>query len=173
MKKDQIKIGGLYVAKVSDKLVSVRIDNTHSAGGWMATNTATGKVVRIKSAQRLRSAAGDGSTSDAPKAMSKPTGRTPSLSPKTEMSGSKKSAVEKTPKKVSALDAAAKVLAKADKPMRSQELIAAMEEGGLWKSPGGKTPHATLYAAILREISAKGKDARFTKCDRGLFTLNG
>ena len=65
MKKDQIKIGGLYTAKVSDKLVAVRIDSTHSAGGWMATNTATGKVVRIKSAQRLRSAAKGGAKAEA------------------------------------------------------------------------------------------------------------
>ena len=41
MKKDQVKIGRLYVAKVSDKLVTVRIDSTHSGGGWNATNTAT------------------------------------------------------------------------------------------------------------------------------------
>lgn len=76
------------------------------------------------------------------------------------------------PKKVSALDAAAQVLAKADKPMRSQELITAMAEGGLWTSPDGKTPHATLYAAMLREINAKGKAARFTKTDRGLFEIS-
>lgn len=73
------------------------------------------------------------------------------------------------PKRVSALDAAAKVLAKAEKPMRAQELIEAIADQGLWKSPGGKTPHATLYAAMLREITAKGKDARFAKSDRGLF----
>ena len=79
---------------------------------------------------------------------------------------------EKKPKRVSALDAAAQVLAKAEKPMRAQELIAAMAEEGLWKSPGGKTPHATLYAAMLREVTAKGKDARFTKVDRGLFASN-
>jgi len=84
----------------------------------------------------------------------------------------KKPRGEKKPKRVSALDAAAQVLAKADKPMRAQELIAAMAESGLWKSPGGKTPHATLYAAMLREISAKGKEARFTKVDRGQFTFH-
>ena len=38
-------------------------------------------------------------------------------------------------------------------------------------SPGGKTPAATLYSAILREIQTKGKEARFKKSDRGLFTL--
>ena len=76
---------------------------------------------------------------------------------------------EKKPKRVSALDAAAIVIAKADKPMRAVDMIAQMEAKGLWKSPGGKTPEATLYAAIIREISAKGKDARFVKHDRGLF----
>ena len=34
-------------------------------------------------------------------------------------------------------------------------MIEAMASQVLWKSPGGKTPHATLYAAIIREISAK------------------
>lgn len=85
----------------------------------------------------------------------------------------KKAGREKKPKRVSALDAAAKVLAKAEKPMRAQELITAMADQGLWKSPGGKTPHATLYAAMLREITAKGKDARFHKSDRGLFEYAG
>ena len=85
----------------------------------------------------------------------------------------KKPSAEKKPKRASALDAAAQVLAKSDKPMRAQELIAAMGEQGLWKSPGGKTPHATLYAAILREISAKGDASRFKKTDRGQFASNG
>ena len=60
MKKNEVKVGGLYVAKVSDRIVTVRIDSTHSSGGWNATNTATGKRIRIKSAQRLRGAAGSG-----------------------------------------------------------------------------------------------------------------
>ena len=77
------------------------------------------------------------------------------------------------PKRLSALDAAATVLKKSGKPMRSRELITAMAEPGLWTSPGGKTPHATLYAAMLREIAAKGKDARFTKTERGLFAFAG
>ncbi len=94
----------------------------------------------------------------------------------TDVSGAKKTKKaggEQKPKRVSALDAAAQVLAKAEKPMRAQKLIAAMNEQGLWKSPAGKTPHATLYAAMLREIAAKGKDARFTKVDRGQFAFNG
>ncbi len=73
------------------------------------------------------------------------------------------------PKRVSALDAAAQVIASAKEPMRATDMIAQMEAKGLWKSPGGATPEATLYAAIIREIAAKGKEARFKKHDRGLF----
>jgi len=80
-----------------------------------------------------------------------------------------KSAREKKPKRVSALDAAAQVLAASEVPMRAKEMIAAMEAKGLWRSPGGKTPEATLYAAIIREIAAKGTAARFKKHERGVF----
>ena len=78
---------------------------------------------------------------------------------------------EPRPKKVSALDAAAMVLGENGAPMNCQEMIAAMAEKGYWKSPGGQTPHATLYSAIAREINAKGKASRFAKADRGKFTL--
>ncbi|MBS0186627.1 MAG: winged helix-turn-helix domain-containing protein [Planctomycetes bacterium] len=80
-----------------------------------------------------------------------------------------KPAKEKKPKRVSALDAAAQVIAGARVPMRAKEMIAEMEAKSLWKSPGGKTPEATLYAAIIREIAAKGDKARFKKHDKGVF----
>jgi hypothetical protein len=103
-------------------------------------------------------------TTKAPKAAKQPKAPKPKAA---------KPASDAKPKRVSALDAAAQVLAKAGKPMRSQEMIAAMAEQGLWTSPGGKTPHATLYAAILREIGAKGDQARFRKTDRGQFEYAG
>jgi hypothetical protein len=78
-------------------------------------------------------------------------------------------AKEPRAKRVSALDAAAQVLAESEVPMRAKEMIAAMEAKGLWTSPGGKTPEATLYAAIIREIAAKGTAARFKKHERGVF----
>jgi len=80
--------------------------------------------------------------------------------------------VEKKPKKASALDAAARVLGEAKEPMNCQEIIKAMGEKGYWTSPGGKTPWATLYSAMLREIGTKGKDARFKKMERGKFAAN-
>lgn len=54
MKKEQVKVGGTYLAKVTDKVVPVRLDKENPQGGWDATNLATNKKVRIKSAQRLR-----------------------------------------------------------------------------------------------------------------------
>ena len=80
-----------------------------------------------------------------------------------------KPTTEPKAKRVSALDAAAQVLAASAVPMRAKEMIAAMEAKGLWTSPGGKTPEATLYAAIIREIAAKGTAARFKKHERGVF----
>ena len=77
------------------------------------------------------------------------------------------------PKKLSALDAAAKVLAESKEPLNTRQMIEAMAKKGLWTSPGGATPHATLYSAILREVAAKGKDARFRKTERGHFAFNG
>jgi hypothetical protein len=93
--------------------------------------------------------------------------------PASKKAPAKKSPAKKSGKKMSALDAAAKVLSASKAPMRAKEMIEQMAAKGYWKSPGGKTPHATLYAAILREIGAKGKDARFKKMDRGLFAANG
>jgi hypothetical protein len=48
-------------------------------------------------------------------------------------------------------------------------MVETMAAKGYWASPGGKTPEATLYSAILREMSTKGADARFQKTERGKF----
>jgi hypothetical protein len=76
-------------------------------------------------------------------------------------------------KKVSAIDAAAKLLAGSKEPMGCKQMIETLAAKGIWTSPGGKTPHATLYSAILREINEKGKEARFVKTERGRFAANG
>ena len=91
--------------------------------------------------------------------------------------GAAKSATTKAPKpkaakadgKLSAIDAAAKVLAEAGEPLNAKQMIDAMSSKGYWTSPGGKTPHATLYSAILREVQTKGAESRFVKTERGKF----
>ena len=113
-------------------------------------------------------------TKNVKKAAAKPASK-PASPPAPKATGKAKAKQAATPapakaRKMGALDAAALVLADAAKPMRSKELIAEMARRGLWTSPGGKTPEATLYAAILREIGAKGPDARFARAGKGEFT---
>jgi hypothetical protein len=76
-------------------------------------------------------------------------------------------AKEPKAKKTSALDAAVRVLEEAGQPMTCPEMIEQMGAKGYWTSPEGRTPAATLYSAVLREIATKGKDARFVKTERG------
>ena len=51
-------------------------------------------------------------------------------------------------KKLSALDAAARVLQETGQAMSCTKLIAAMASQGYWKSPKGRTPAGTLYTVI-------------------------
>jgi hypothetical protein len=74
---------------------------------------------------------------------------------------------------MSCLNAAAKVLVEKGEPMTCKEMIEAMATKGYWTTPGGKTPHATLYSSIAREIRDKGKDSRFKKTERGKFSSTG
>jgi hypothetical protein len=50
-------------------------------------------------------------------------------------------------------------------------MIETMAARGYWASPKGATPAATLYSALLREITTKGDAARFVKTERGKFAL--
>lgn len=74
-------------------------------------------------------------------------------------------------KKLSQIEAAVEVLRKAGEPMTCKAMVEAMSVKGLWTSPAGKSPDATLYASILRELAAKGTDARFVKAAPGKFAL--
>ena len=112
---------------------------------------------------------------------SKKTSRKKATSPKqvpankasTKMATPKKPAAKKANGNMSALDAAARVLAESPEPMRAKEIVEQMAAKAYWSSPAGKTPQATVYSALLREIKKKGKDARFKTAGRGLFARNG
>jgi hypothetical protein len=85
----------------------------------------------------------------------------------------RKQAADGQEKRLSALDAAALVLAETGQAMTCPQMIAAMAQKGYWSSPGGKTPASTLYSALLREISTKGSRSRFVKTQRGQFARTG
>ena len=192
MKKNEVKIGDVYTVKVTNKVVQVRIDAESRYGGWDATNLATKKKVRIKSPARLRSAVGGHASATAankgkgekkakaetsPKPAQTSAPKDINVASKTsdgqKPAKPKQTRVQKAPKekRVSGLDAAAKVLRESGQPMTAKEMVEAAKAKGYWKSPGGKTPHATVYSAIIREIAKKGRASRFKKVDRGCFTV--
>jgi len=180
MKKADVKVGNTYAAKVSGKVVPVRIDAESRYGGWDATNLATKKRVRIKSAQRLRgpwptkgakgNASAKAAAKDATRANVGGEGAAPGDAKAVQKDRKKAKAPRK--KRPSLLDLAAEVLAKATEPMDTKAIVEKVLATGRWQTKG-KTPAATLYSAIIREIAAKGKDGRFRKEGRGRFVHAG
>jgi hypothetical protein len=182
VKQEQIEIGNVYTAKVTDKVVPVRIDAEHPSGGWHAVNTTTNRKVHIKSAAKLRKQI------KVPNAeATKPAAKQPakkkltvaerrarfaasSAKPKSDAPATTKADAPKE-KRLSLIDAAIQVLSDAKHPMSTKQMVEQITEQGLWSPGTGKTPHATLYSAILRELQKKRSDARFTKVERGQFTL--
>jgi hypothetical protein len=170
MKKAEVKIGGKYYANVTGKKVEVQIDSEKASGGWNATNLATGKKIHVKSAQRLQGEVGKSkmaAKTQSETVNAEPVDTTADVVPIKPKRVPKKPQGDE-PKRLSALAAAHKVLCEATEPLNVQQMIEAMTSKGYWTSPGGKTPHATLYSAILREL-AKGETSRFVKTDRGRF----
>ena len=177
MKKNEVKVGKFYTAKVTGHMATIRIDAENPRGGWDGTNITTGKKIRIKSAQRLRCetrspasatrAKKPTKASKDAKVPAKP--NTPKRGGITEANKTDVVNVDKK-KRSSGLDAAATILADATEPLNTKEMVTQMLASGVW-STNGKTPAATIYAAIIREISTKGDAARFRKADRGKFEL--
>jgi hypothetical protein len=123
-----------------------------------------------KKGGKKTSAKGKGQTKGKPDQAAGKAAKPEKGKPRPDKAAKAKAAKAAADKKMSALDAAAKVLGETGQPMNCQEMIKAMSDKGYWKSPGGKTPHATLYSAILRELKAKGGEARFWKTERGKFS---
>ena len=191
MKKSDVRINGVYRVKVSGKVCDVRITGENPHGGWDGLNVATNRNVRIKSPQRLRAVAGerkvimslaeyeaeaktDKKDQGAAPAGDVGAGAKKATKPAKDAKGEKKRQTKADrpakERKPSGLDAAVAVLAEAGEPLNTKEMVERMLAQGLWQT-GGKTPSATIYAAIIREISVKGDEARFRKVDRGHFEL--
>jgi len=122
------------------------------------TKKATTKKTASKGGTKKKAASKKRTTKSAAKAPAK----TATQQRKTK--AATKPAKEKKP---SGLNLAAKVLTESKEPLAAKAIAERAIAAG-WKT-SGKTPHATLYAAMIREIRDKGKDSRFEKVDRGLF----
>jgi len=168
MKEQDIRIGGFYNVKVGSHTTVVRMMSLAKDGGegWQAITLAGDKDMVIRSASRIVSAYNPNQDRDKAAA--------PKRAARAEKPTSAQvcEAFNKLPKRLSALDAAAKVLAEANGPLTCKQMLDAMVADGLWKpSQGGKTPANTLHAAIGTEIKKKGDAARFEKVGRGQFGL--
>lgn len=54
MKKNEVTLGMTYIVKVSGAETKVRLDAESPFGGWVGTNLATKRQVRIRTAAKLR-----------------------------------------------------------------------------------------------------------------------
>lgn len=74
---------------------------------------------------------------------------------------------------MSATDAAASVLKKANKPLSAGAIYALTSKAGSWKS-NAPTPANTMHSALSTEIKRKGAKARFTHIKgKGFSPSNG
>lgn len=162
MKNSEIRIGSEYIAKVTGKPVRVRIDAAVASGGWNATNLLTNRQVRIKSAGRLQAI--PESIEQVAKHETSSKDETQAKQIEAVQQIKVTSPVEKKTK-MSGLDAASLVLEEVGEPMNTRDIVD-MAKGYGYCNPAGKTPHATLYSAILREISLKGENSRFRKAEQ-------
>ena len=142
MNINEIIVGKKYTVKVGRNEIEVSVTEK-TERGWQVT-TAAGKTFPVNNRERFI------------KCLEKPE------EPKPQQSAPKS--------KLSMLDAAAEILKGVSYPMSAKELIAAMEEAGLWKTDKGLTPANTLSAALNRDISRK-ENPRFQKTGKGIFAL--
>jgi hypothetical protein len=175
MNERQVKLERVYTAKVTNREVSVRIDEKHPDGGWKAINLSSGKPVRVKTAARLGR--------EVTKAELK-SGKAPGMQKAPVRRSNKKPGPPKTTNrptastmregqsscsiKLSGLDAAHKVLQESDAPLTAREIVDQAAANGYWNS-NAATPQATIHAAMSREIKQKGDASRFKKAGRGKF----
>ena len=184
-----VQIGERYAIKVGKHFAQVTVLHFLNEGG-VEVETASGKRMVVRDVDRLTPASDEAT----PKGGKAAPERTCYVCGKKARSSEKLITVgqgfyrhkdcqpvedddradgEKKPRrkgKGGVLDAAAQVLAETGEPMNAGEMIQAILAKKLW-STKGKTPAATLYASILREINKRENDARFVKVERGKFAL--
>ncbi|MFA6717006.1 MAG: winged helix-turn-helix domain-containing protein [Victivallales bacterium] len=150
MNANEIHNGKDYIVKIGHNQVKVKVISG-SERGWVV-RTAAGKFMPVNNSERFI----------------RPVEH---VAPATVEPASSQVPVpaNNSDKKLTMLDAAAEVLKGVSHPMSAKEIIVAMEDAEIWKSPAGKTPHCTLSAAILRD--SHKENPRFQKTGKGMFAL--
>ena len=193
--KSTVEVGKVYSCKIGGSYMPVRIDKAAGKGRYQGMSMTDGKPVKVHAKDirgdgqsckdwhlaHQKATGDDGRKEDqaalesaakvASKVLGTPVGVLPpkrGKKPATASTGGPAKVRDK--KRPSGLDAAAQVLAEAGEPLDTKTMVERMLAKGLWKTDG-KTPAATIYAAIIREIATKGSEARFRKTERGKFEL--
>ena len=178
MKLENVKVGETYTLAIGKNAVQVTVTRVDEKGK-ITVMTAGGKQMTVADAARLtvhregRASAPDTNAPQAAKGA-----KTQAAAPKATKTArgrnvGQQGAPQAKEKRLGLVDAAILVLHEAgNKPMGVKTIVEAITAKGIWKS-NGKTPAATLYSSILREIQKKGSEARFKKVDRGQFALAG
>ena len=194
--KKTVEVGLVYSCKTGGSYVPVRIDKAAGKGRYDGMSMTDGKRVKVH-AKDIRGngqtckdwhlshqkATGDDGRKEgqaalesaakvAGKVLGVPVGVMPSgkRGKRPSTSGADRPAKAREKKRPSGLDAAAQVLAEASEPLNTKVMVERMLAKGLWKT-SGRTPASTIYAAMIREIAAKGNASRFRKVERGKFEL--
>jgi hypothetical protein len=177
MKLENVKVGETYTLAIGKNKVAVTVKDA-DAKGKITVASAGGKQMTVADAGRLtvRTVADDvgqpsakGAAHGAPRKAAAPKATKTAFGRKRAHDGAPQAKERRT----GLVDAAILVLHEAgNKAMGTKAIVEVITAKGIWKS-NGKTPAATLYSSILREIQKKGSEARFKKVDRGQFALVG
>jgi len=144
-----IAVGSAAIVKVGRNEIEVDVIGTEN-GKWLVRSRANGREFATMKFERV---------------IAVPAAEAPSESATPEP------AVPAPVKKLSLLDAAAKVL-ETEAPLNAKELVAKAVAAGLWIPTAAKTPEQSLYSAIFREITGK-ENPRFKRSSvkKGSFEL--
>jgi hypothetical protein len=171
----EVKVGLVYKVEFGGGRVSAEITKSLPQGRFEAVILPSGTKIKV-SAESIE---GEGVTQKEwakqrePKNNGEVNEETEQLIKEAKTMAKKTKTVKtnkKKARKTSGLDAAVRVLQETDKPMRCPDIVKTAFEKGYW-STKGKTPAATVYSAIIREIADKGNKSRFRKTGRGEFEL--
>ena len=156
MKPNKIESGKIYEVAVGKNTTTVKIVKIERRiNGQLVfecKNANTGKPMRIADSKRFLK---EIKTEKTVTSKGAKTERTPLQRPDGTVSG---------------LQAAYLVLKDATEPLNVRQIMERINERGL-ANLAGKTPGATVSAAIQREVLAKGTESRFIKTGKGFFAV--
>lgn len=155
----EVSVGTIAIVKVGRNEVEVEVIAI-LPHGWRVKSRTSGREFEVSQIDRLvtEAAAPDAPAEDSAEAAPETTAEeAPNPAPEAATPA-------RPEKKLSLLNAAAKVLSESSVPMNCKEMVAKAKELNLWDSPDAKTPEQTLYSGIFREMKTHEKP-RFKKSE--------